>query len=250
MGMYHAVAQPRVGVAPGRHDGQNYRSETAPSDTHCDVTVVDACCYGRAGIKAVLQKYSSVTRVTTTEALDGPLSLFEAHSLTASPLSCLVLRLPQQAPVALSMLLQLGDLPAARYSRIVVMSPVAPDVVFRVLANIGINCAVRIVDVRSPPSVLCEAVLSPLNGAGEMPPGESGTPLSPIERRVLRKTLHEMSIYTQARQAQVSAKTIYTQRAQALLKLGAPDVLTLLRQFLPTSRMGASGRNVKRSARW
>ncbi|MGK8665319.1 hypothetical protein [Serratia marcescens] len=148
------------------------------------------------------------------------------------------------------MLLQLGDLPAARYSRIVVMSSVAPDVTFRVLANIGIHCAVRVVDMRSTPSVLCEAILSPLSGVGDVPPGESCTPLSPIERRVLRRTLHEMSIYTQARQAQVSAKTIYTQRAQALLKLGVPDVLTLLRQFLPTNRMGVGRCDGKRSVRW
>ncbi|WP_427192680.1 hypothetical protein [Serratia marcescens] len=250
MGMCHSIAQSSAGGAQARHDGQNYRRDAVSSCDHWDITVVDVCCYGRAGIKAVLQKHLGVIRVVTTEALDGPLSLFAARSLTASPLSCLVLRLPQQAPAALSMLLQLGDLSAARYSRIVVMSSVAPDVVFRMLANIGINCAVRIVDVRSSPSVLCEAVLSPLSGTGEILPGESGTLLSPIERRVLRRTLHEMSIYTQARQAQVSAKTIYTQRAQALLKLGVPDVLTLLRQFLPTSRMGVGECDVKRRKRW
>ncbi|HID8455193.1 hypothetical protein ACTVKH_18735 [Serratia marcescens] len=148
------------------------------------------------------------------------------------------------------MLLQLGEFPAARYSRIVVMSPAAPDVVFRVLVNVGVHCAVRIVDVRSTPSVLCEAILSPLSGEADVPPGESGVLLSPIERRVLHRTLREVSIYTQARQAQVSAKTIYTQRAQALLKLGVPDVLTLLRQFSPTKRMGVGGCDVKRCVRW
>ncbi|WP_413504372.1 hypothetical protein [Serratia grimesii] len=216
-------------------------------DPRWQITVVDACCYGREGMNAALQRHSCVAGVVTREALTDVLSMLSVFPRAAPSPSSLVVRLPMLAQDALSVLLQLADLPAACYTRVVVMSNVAPDVVRRVLAHIGVNEAVRIVDARCTLPTLCRTVISTTGEVGdsdEILSCEAHNLLSPRERYVLSKTLREMSIYTQARQAQVSAKTIYTQRARALLKLGVPDVLTLLRQFVPVTQRDDTDCNV------
>ncbi|WP_017891215.1 hypothetical protein [Serratia sp. S4] len=164
--------------------------------------------------------------------------------------STLVLRLPMLAQEALSALLQLGDLPVARYERVVVMSNVAPDVVRRVLTLVGMNGSVRIMDARCTLATLNRTVISTMgeiDGSDEVFYCEPSNLLSQQERYVLGKTLREISIYTQARQAHVSAKTIYSQRARALLKLGVPDILSLLRQFVPLTQRGEMDCDFKRS---
>lgn len=206
------------------------------------VTIVDACCYGRIGMKEALNSHPDIADIQVAETLNGALSRLASNPLRASsPFSCLVLKLSMTAPVALTALLQLGELSFARYSRVVVMSYASPDTVCRVLESIGVNSTVRVVDARCTCLTLCGAIVAPstpecvlpAHRKGECRPSEVHPPLSQRERHTLGKTLREMSVYTQARQSQVSAKTVYTQRARALMKLGVPDLLTLLRQFTP-----------------
>ncbi|WP_447878771.1 helix-turn-helix transcriptional regulator [Serratia fonticola] len=245
MGVHHSIEQTLGGKAVIRRICWGRGGKNAPPGVGWQVTVVDACCYGRKGMKAALQRHPCVVRVVTTEMLTGALSM----QAVCSP-SALVLRLPMLAQEALSALLQLGDIPVARYARVVVMSNVAPDVVHRVLTPIGVNSSVWIVDARCTLSTLCRAVISTMgeiDGSDEVLYCEPYNLLSQRERYVLGKTLREISIYTQARQAHVSAKTIYTQRARALLKLGAPDILGLLRQFVPLAQRGEIDCDVKRN---
>lgn len=251
MGVHYSIGQTLGGRATKWRSRRVRGGKDEPPCAQWQVTVVDACCYGRKGMKAALQRHPCVARVVTTEMLTGVLSMLTVCSPPAVSLpSTLVLRLPMLAQEALFALLQLGDLPVARYARVVVMSNVAPDAVRRVLTAVGVNGSVRIVDARCTLPTLCRTVISTMGEIGssdEVLYCEPYNLLSQRERYVLGKTLREMSIYTQARQAHVSAKTIYTQRACALLKLGVPDILSLLRQFVPLAQRGEMYCDVKRN---
>ncbi len=238
MGVNHSVVQTLGGGGTIRRGGWRRSGGDVPPDARWQITVVDACCYGRAGMKAALQSDPCVARVVAREALAEMLSMLAVCPGAATSPSGLVLRLPMRAQEALSVLLQLRELHMARYTRVVVMSNVAPDIVRRVLAHLGVNGEARVVDARCTLPVLCRTAISSIgeiDGSDEAFYCEPHNLLSHRERYVLGKTLREISIYNQARQAQLSAKTIYTHRARALLKLGAPDVLTLLRQFTPVA---------------
>lgn len=249
--MHYSIGQTLGGRVTIRRNCWVQRGKDAPPGARWQVTVVDACCYGRKGMRAALQCHPCVARVVTTEMLTGVSSMLTVCSPSAVSLpSTLVLRLPMLAQEALSALLQLGDLPVARYARVVVMSNVAPDVVRRVLTPVGVNGSVRIVNARCTLPTLCRTVISTMgeiDSSDEVLYCEPYNLLSQRERYVLGRTLREMSIYTQARQAHVSAKTIYTLRARALLKLGAPDILSLLRQFVPLTQRGEMYCDIKRN---
>lgn len=202
------------------------------------VTVVDACSYGRLGLATALhapEKGCHVVAVDTLAACPPP---------DVSIPSCLVLRLSMTAQSTLSALLQLGESPLVLYSHVVVVTDVAPGAVCLVLISVGLRGRMTVVDGHHRLSDVCDAVASPLRRRlrplahiqSVTQPRGLYTLLSAKERRVLERTIREVSVYTQARQLQVSAKTIYTQRASALRKLGVPDVPALLRQFVPARR--------------
>lgn len=219
------------------------------------ITLVDACCYGRAGLEAALREHprlSAVQGFMVADSLVGLLAPVLPCLGAGEPvarLRCLVVRLPVLPQAALCMLLQLEALSCSRYQRIVVLSPMDPYAVRHVLLCAGLRCAVRIVDARQAVSVLCQVIMPPTE-AGRFPPKEWPGEVLPYpparvltrgERRAVGETLREVPIYTQARRAHVSAKTIYSQRSSALLKLQAQDILTLLRRFSPMHTPAASG---------
>lgn len=213
-------------------------SSRAGCERRWQITVVDACNYGRLGLATALHAPEEGRHVVAVD------SLAACPPPEVSVSSCLVLRLPMTAQSALLALLQLGESPFVLYSRVVVVTDVAPGAVCRVLISVGLSGRMTYVDGHQRLSDVCQALVSPLR-RGLRPlahirsvaqPRGLYTLLSAKERRALERTIREVSVYTQARQFQVSAKTIYTQRAGALRKLGVPDVLALLRQFEPTRR--------------
>ncbi|MER2966846.1 LuxR C-terminal-related transcriptional regulator [Serratia ureilytica] len=200
------------------------------------VTIVDACYFGREGMKEAMHNHPAVVRVVAKETLTEVLSMLVAHPGMISPPSSLVLRLPKPAQEALQVLLQLGRCRMARFTRVVVVSNAALNIVRQALTHIEMCSSVRVIGPRCSLSMLYQTAIPTMSEIGnidEVLYREPHNVLSQRERDVLSNTLHGMPIYMQARQARVSAKTIYSQRTRALLKLGVPDVLTLLRQFKP-----------------
>lgn len=202
---------------------------------HWQITVVDTCSYGRLGLVTALhapEKGRHVVAVDSLAACPPP---------EASIPSCLVLRLPMTAQSTLSALLKLGESPLVLYSHVVVVTDVAPEVVRRMLISVGLRGRMTVVDGHQRLSDVCQALFTQMGRKQHFlahslyitQPRRLYTLLSAKERHVLEKTIREVSVYTQARQLQVSAKTIYSQRASALRKLGVPNVQALLRQFAP-----------------
>lgn len=229
----------------------NHADTSAHVEVCWQLTVVDTCSYGRLGLTVALEQYASLLGGDNIIAVDSledsfPLispALEAGKSKKIQLLRCLVVRLPTVPQAALAFLLQLGELPVAHYSRVVVLSHVDPDVVRRVLLCVGVGDGVRIVDARQEPSILCQAIVLPgagdirgslsEKGGSEILPCEVTHELTRRERQVLRQTLQGTPIHVQARTGHLSAKTIYSHRSNALLKLKAHNVLALLRRFLP-----------------
>ncbi|AXX20537.1 hypothetical protein D9B58_00535 [Serratia marcescens] len=152
---------------------------------------------------------------------------------------CLVLRLSAHPAQALQQLLYLEHelMVRAGFRRLVVLSPFGVNnAVRQVLVCGGVRLPVRIVDARSPVMWLRRVVLSQgsLSQAGEdeLLPQMPALILSDPERRVLVRTLMEISIHQQARLQHRNNKTLYAQRHNALRKLRASGVADLLRRFV------------------
>lgn len=251
MGIYFPQKQQACPVAQQPRGGSLGNRITGPAPTEkWQVLVVDACSYGRSGLVMALQQQAS-------HVLDGPVMEADTLALSAlpcsargnvaAPLRCLVLRLPPAPQIALSLLLQLGEFSAMRLTRIVVITSQAADAVRHVLVSAGLLCAVSIVGSHLSPVALCRAILPEIDGRhdkvgvfGEFLPYCPGRILTRRERRALVQTMREIPVYTQARNAFVCTKTIYTQRSCALLKLGVQDFLTLVRHFTPAGRPDVS----------
>ncbi len=222
-----------------------------PTGTHHaemrrQVTLVDGCCYGRIGLLAALQQYFSSSgnwSVMAVDSLARLLSSISPYIMTSyrkreeSARDLLVVRLPMAPQAALAVLLQLREVTVASYPRIVVLSHIEPEIVRRILSSVGPSSAVRVVDARLAPSKLCQLIMSStVERFNEISPGKPTLVFTRGERRALAQTLCEISVQVQAHVHRVSTKTIYTHRSGALFKLGARNVLALLRWFVPMSR--------------
>ncbi|MGQ8775484.1 hypothetical protein ACUTQ5_13895 [Serratia sp. NA_112.1] len=222
-----------------------------PAGTHLakmcwQVTLVDDCCYGRIGLLAALQQYFSNSgnrSVMAVDSLTRLLSSISPYIMTSYrkrgelAQALLVVRLPMAPQAALALLLELGEVTVASYPRIVVLSHIEPEVVRRILRSVGPSSAVRVVDARQAPAKLCQLIMSSTEeGFNEISPGKPTRVFTRGELRVLAQTLREISVRAQAHVHCVSTKTIYNHRSGALFKLGAKNVLALLRWFAPMSR--------------
>ncbi|RTF01801.1 hypothetical protein [Serratia marcescens] len=209
------------------------------------IAVVDACQFGLIGLHGLL----------TLPALSPTAIAVSAHEQVESALvavhpgqacmgygggeRCLVLRLSAHPAQALQQLLYLEHelMVRAGFRRLVVLSPFGVNnAVRQVLVCGGVRLPVRIVDARSPVMWLRRVVLSQgsLSQAGEdeLLPQMPALILSDPERRVLVRTLMEISIHQQARLQHRNNKTLYAQRHNALRKLRASGVADLLRRFV------------------
>ncbi|MBJ2089990.1 hypothetical protein ACMFFK_04315 [Serratia marcescens] len=212
-----------------------------------NITLVDACSFGRLGLEAALLKSASPfpLKVRGLGSLVGPISVMspfkhadKEHRTREE--RCLVVRLPEPPQEAMLMLLSLGDVPLDIYSHVLVMSSVNPAIIRRFLLGVGVNRHVRILDDRLPISALCEAIIpsveqgstSSVTWFGEMFHVRLQTLFTPGERRALWYVLKGVSMYQQVLRSQVSNKTLYNQRHTALIKLRVRGVNDLIRQFL------------------
>lgn len=208
------------------------------------IVVVDACQFGLLGLR----------RLLTLPALSPTAIAVSAHERLESALAaahhgqvigngggerCLVLRLSARPVQALQQLLCLdhGLMVRAGFRRLVVLSPFGVNnAVRQVLVCGGVRLPVRIVDARSPVMWLRRVVLSQgallQAGEDELLPQMPALILSDPERRVLVRTLMEISIHQQARLQHRNNKTLYAQRHNALRKLRASGVADLLRRFV------------------
>ncbi|WP_440799893.1 hypothetical protein [Serratia marcescens] len=221
---------------------QNKKDEMAGDGR--DVLVVDACTYGRAGLTAALQQRLAQRglkgEVQSCDVLPG-LGFGRRPSVVWQ---ALVLRLSPRPRNALIQLLQLRHI-LAGYDHLVVLSCIDERVVRRVLQSLGVRGAAVLKDARLPTAELCDAIVPGVDTPAA-PEGQESWPLMPArvlaraECRVLVQTLREVPVPAQARLADVSSKTVYTQRASALTKLNVRDVLTLIRQFMPCRRPAAT----------
>lgn len=208
------------------------------------IAVVDACQFGLIGLHSLL----------TLPALSPTAIAVSAHEQVESALAAadhgqvmghgggerrLVLRLSANPAQALQQLLSLehGVMVRAGFRRLVVLSPFGVNnAVRQVLVCGGVRLPVRIVDARSPVMWLRRVVLSQGSllqaGGDELLPQMPALILSDPERRVLARTLMEISIHQQARLQHRNNKTLYAQRHNALRKLRASGVADLLRRFV------------------
>lgn len=243
-------------LTPGRSSSGNI-PDSGGNVPGWQVTLVDACGFGREGLRAALYQHflsSGHVEVTVaaTLALPGLAILMGEKASSVKP-RCLVLRLPESSGEALHLLLQLGALPAGHYARVVVLSAVAPERVRRVLISAGLTGQICLVNDHLALSVLCR-VIAPgkwdstgaTGGQDEVLLSQPHRQLSPAERRVLSQTLQGIPAREQARKAGTEVKTIYSQLASGLHKLKVRDIRTLLQQFWPErNRMGEGGRDEK-----
>ncbi|MFH2359825.1 hypothetical protein [Klebsiella sp. KE9767] len=208
------------------------------------VTLVDACGFGREGLRAALYQHflsSGHVEVTVaaTLALSG-LAILRGEKASSVKPRCLVLRLPFSSREALHLLLQLGTLPAGYYERVVILSAVAPDKVRRMLISTGLTGQICLADDHLALSALCRVIAPERRDVAgdvschcEVLLSQPHRQFTPAEWRVLSQTLQGVSAREQARQAGTRIKTIYTQRACGLHKLKVRDIRMLLRQFWP-----------------
>lgn len=208
------------------------------------VTIVDACGFGRLGLRAALHQHflsPGHVEVNVAATLALPfLAIMMGEKASSVKPRCLVLRLPESSGEALHLLLQLGKLPAGHYARVVVLSAISADWIRPVLISTGLTGAICLADDRLAPGVLCR-IIAPgewdsADAAGchcEVLLSQPHRRLTPAEGRVLSQTLQGVSTREQARQAGTNIKTIHSQRANGLHKLKVQELRTLLRQFWP-----------------
>lgn len=235
------------------------------------VVVIDGCSYGRLGLVSALRTFpfADGTPVDIT-GYASPASLVQAtrdmarHCRVGQPGppvrgAVMVVRLPAAPQAALDLLLQLGAVPVRQLpvSRLVLLSPYPGDVVLTVLVGTGCPWPVQVVASDLSLANL-RGVLHPVVHRGRRRARSAGAPgswplcassvpllprLSERERLVLWYSVQAVPVYTQARRRSLSHKTLYSQRAQALHKLGVTSVGALLRGFV-LSRFARGGHRV------
>ncbi|WP_419236835.1 helix-turn-helix transcriptional regulator [Serratia fonticola] len=204
--------------------------------TGCQLTLMDTCSYGRMGLAAVFSGALSISSVTVTGSLQEAFSTMLCSAKHDEAMRHLVIRLPTTAQAALVLLLQLSDIIEAgafTYQQVMVLSPFDVSVVQRMITTLGMD-GIHVVDDRLSVLNLYRAIL-PVNGCKDEAKLHRSvlSRLTPGERKVLYYSLMNWPIHRQARSWRVSPKTIYTQRAGALRKLGVADILSLLRYLNP-----------------
>jgi hypothetical protein len=149
--------------------------------------------------------------------------------------SCLVLRLPADPVKALLLTLQLPEAPWCGLGclSLIVLSPFRPGYLLRVMACLTLPCTVYVLDARLPAETLCNAVLMCRKSAGAGIGLRTAvlSALSAHERHALYESLLTVTVHSQAKRRAVSVKTVYSQRARALKKLGVSDLSGLVGCF-------------------
>jgi len=203
------------------------------------ISIIDPCPYGQRGWHYLFQSTnprdffvgSSMLHLCANEA-------WVSHS--HSPSHYLILRLPSRAQQAILMLLQLSDFTSVllHFQCLVVITPFTQKVTRHILTGCGIQCVTHIItsghslhDLCHYISLLSQQTIHPhpypktsLSEANEDVPA-----LTPVERKALQQALSEIPMRHQVRLNNSVAKTIYSRRRSALLKLGAKNVLDILR---------------------
>lgn len=207
------------------------------------VVIVDACQYGRLGLQCLLTAVPdnavAPTYARVEEALAETQKRRTVREAAPADERSLVLRLSVWPAQALQQLLQLegAAMAQAGFHRLIVLSPFGVNNVIRhVLICCDTRLPVRMVNARSPVAGWepggGSAAWWQEEGGGVLLPRMPALVLSAPERRTLSGTLQEIPIHRQARQWGVNAKTLYTQRHNALMKLRASGISSLLRRFV------------------
>ncbi|MBH3000345.1 hypothetical protein I5M74_22480 [Serratia marcescens] len=206
------------------------------------ISIIDPCPYGQRGWHCLFQSTnprdifvgSNMHHLLTNDAWIG-----HSHARHL-PSHYLILRLPSHAQQAILMLLQLSDFTSVllRFQCLVVITPFTQNVTRHIFTGCSFQCATHIITGRHSLHDLCHyiSLLSrqtirphsyPKRDLSEAKGGVLA--LTPAERKVLQQTLSEIPVRRQVRLNNSLAKTIYSQRRSALLKLGARNVLGILR---------------------
>ncbi len=187
------------------------------------VTLVDSCNYGLIGLDYAVR--CSPFLKTNSKIVLSVSSLHEVQlavspEMISSKLAwCLVVRLPLFPLDALILLLQLGDLietSTIRCQKIVMLSHFDVDVV-KMLTRYIVGKNILVLDVRLPISSLWEKGMSTYGADVNINGKET---LSMLERGALLQSLQFKPTYFQARNRNVSVKTVYSHRVNGLTKLG------------------------------
>lgn len=220
----------------------------APPAPSWGLVVVDPCAFGRAGLAAALSGdlgagplVTAATLSATRQAWHTRMSVPGQLSTTDVTGGCLVIRMPASPRATLALLLELSS-PSVRamFARwvTVLLTPVPAPRVRGLLAAMGGDLALRVVDDRQSVAHLRRAVLAACRastctwGAPRPTRVNPGRPtLSARECRILLLTLQGMAIADLARREAISHKTLYSRRHHALLKLGVRGMQGLLLLF-------------------
>lgn len=212
------------------------------------VSIIDPCPYGRDGWHAVFQLTKATDKPSDVFIAESILDLFENKKLLNyihtwhSSSHYLILRLPSHAQQAVLMLLQLSAFTSSlsHYQCLIVITPFPQNIIRHVLSCFGIQNAVHIVTNQYSLPDFCHYVLSlsqqkkhsHFHTKSALSETADDRILTPTERKVLHQALLELPLHWQVRMNNSLAKTIYSQRRHALIKLGVRDILSLLRLFV------------------
>lgn len=210
------------------------------------ITVIDGCCYGRRGLQSALTSTAATAGIPlqirsyatlSTARLGGlmPTETFPSRARsghageTNRPPCSLVIRLSREPQYALTQLLQLGELSRVLdvTVRLAVISPLAVEVVERLLGGLGVCQRVSFLAASTPVATLCRSLLLPAPPM-RVPALAAPVFLTPSEQWTLKQSVLGVPMYRQARAAALSSKTLYNRRQGALHKLGMPHLHALL----------------------
>lgn len=228
-------------------------------DLPWQLMIVDPCAFGRAGLMAALSDERSVgaTPLIAVASLSAARQLWRAslpmpgqQPATGGKEGCLVIRMPAAPRAALALLLELSS-PAvrtlfARWVTVLLTSVPAPRV-RGLLAATGGDLSMRVVDGSQPVARLRRAVLAACRASAcawddirHVATNPTAPALSARECRVLLLTLQGVAIAELARRDAISHKTLYSQRHNALLKLGVRGMQGLLLLFAGAPQVARS----------
>lgn len=206
------------------------------------IGVVDPCNFGRMGLMSALQQAPWPPHVAGFASLKEALTIKHVVGEGISNWDDLVVRLPPSPKEGLSLLLQLGELAFSLTPGLClfVLSPLPAASVSRVLKSAGASSSTWVLDARLSVAALQHALCPTMAlpdlwgnsiGVEEVSAPSPRDRLTRRERQTLWQSLQEIPIHLQARQRVMSQKTLYSQRARALSKLGASHLHGLLSEF-------------------
>jgi hypothetical protein len=200
----------------------------ASEELWVEAIVVDTCFYGRTGLTSLL--YERGIPVIGRESLS--VDAFWRAECSC----CVIIRIPTCPTAGLALMLSLGDVHwgLAWCNTLIVLSPFQREVMRHVISCLHLPCKVYVVDARLPQVNLCCSILDLRKENHVLLPIMNSLPsswLSAHERHAICYSLQGIPVYFQARRRAVSVKTVYSQRACALKKLGVNSMSALIGMF-------------------